>query len=110
QQAAVGAPGERLIMSALELADAAQSVVTEALAPHETIQVWPADKHLFHEGSAAEGVYLIHSGEVDLCFSSPRSGEEKALFIAGPGEILGLSCIVANRPHDCSATTRSECI
>jgi len=95
-------------MSALE--ETAHSTVAGVLAPHETIQVWPADKHLFREGAPVDGVFVIHSGEVDLCFSSPKSGEAKALFVAGPGQILGLSCVVANRPHDCTATTRSECI
>ena len=90
--------------------DTPQALVAEALAPYETIEVWPPGQKLFQEGDQAAGVYLVHSGEVDLCYSSPRSGEAKSLFVAGPGEILGLSCLVSNRPHDCSAATRSSCI
>lgn len=97
-------------MTAVDHAVTAQSIVAEAVAPHERIEVWPPGQQLFHEGDQVAGVYLLHSGEVDICCSSPRSGEAKSLFVVQAGEILGLSCIVGNRPHDCSATTRSSCI
>jgi CRP-like cAMP-binding protein len=93
-----------------ERVETPQAIVKEALAPFETIEVWPAGQQLFGEGETSAGVYLVHSGEIDLCFASPRSGEAKSLFSAGPGEVLGLSCIVSNRPHDCSATTRTPAI
>lgn len=62
---------------------------------------------LFREGDEPRGVYLVHDGRFDLVFSS-RSGFAKPLRTADSGQILGLSCIVSNRPHDCSATARSE--
>ena len=99
-----------MTVSVQELVETPQSLVGRAVAPYETIEVWPQGQQLFQEGDPAAGVYVLHSGEVDLCFASPRSGEAKSLFTVGPGEILGLSCVVANRPHDCSATTRSPCI
>jgi CRP-like cAMP-binding protein len=43
---------------------------------------------------------------LDLVFSS-RTGEAKALRVAEPGQILGLSCVIANKPHDCSATAKN---
>lgn len=86
------------------------SVVADLLAPYEKIESWPAGEVLFREGTRPEGVYFLHSGEVDLCFSSPRSGEARSLLIAGPGEILGLACVVSGRMHESSATTRATCI
>lgn len=85
-------------------------LVAEALAPFERVEVVPAGRQLFREGSQPDGVYFVHQGEVDLRFSSPRSGEARSLFTADAGQILGLTCIVSGRPHDCSATTRTVCV
>ena len=63
---------------------------------------------LFHEGDDADGVFVLHAGEVDLLFS-PRNGEPKALRHAEPGQILGLSCVVTGRRHDCTAIARTNC-
>jgi CRP-like cAMP-binding protein len=98
------------IDTALHTVETHNSVVADLLAPYETIEAWPTGKVLFREGSMPAGVYFLHSGEVDLCFSSPRSGEARSLLIAGPGELLGLTCVVSGRVHDSSATTRTPCI
>lgn len=86
------------------------SVVADLLSPYEKIESWPAGEVLFREGNHPEGVYFLHSGEVDLCFASPRSGEARSFLIAAPGEILGLACVVSGRSHESSATTRTTCI
>lgn len=78
----------------------------EHLASLEHIQRWPAGKTLFVEGEQPRGVYVIHSGEVEIVFSS-RSGVRKPLRVAGRGEVLGLGDAVSNREHDCTATTRT---
>ena len=97
-------------MTVIDRSETARKSLGAALAPHARIDVWPEQKALFEEGGQAAGVFVIHSGQVDLTFTTPRAGDCKSLFVAGPGEILGLSCVVANRPHDCSAMTRTECI
>ena len=86
------------------------STVDEVLAPYETIQMVPAGKVLFREGNDPRGVYYLHSGEVDLRFSSPKSGQTKTLLIAGPGEILGLTSVMSGYGHDSTATARTACI
>ena len=63
---------------------------------------------LFLEGESPAGVYVLRSGEVDLLFGA-RNGEVKALRVANPVQILGLSAVVMGRPHDCSATARTQC-
>ncbi len=95
---------------AVEVPQTFDSMIAETLAPHESIEIWPAGKALFREGTVPAGVHFLHAGEVDLCFSSPRSNEEKSLLLAEAGQILGLTSVVSGRTHDSSATTRTSCI
>lgn len=93
----------------IERLDGCNQSVLQTLAPYETVEAWPAGKQLFREGEWPRGVYVLLSGEVDLLFSS-RAGQTKPLRIAMAGQILGLSCIVSARLHDCSATARTSCV
>ncbi|HUP61935.1 MAG TPA: cyclic nucleotide-binding domain-containing protein [Thermoanaerobaculia bacterium] len=86
------------------------SSIAEMLSPYETVTSLPAGTVLFREGDEADGVYYLHSGEATLSFSSPRTRQARALLVASAGEILGVSCAVSGRKHDCSATTRSACV
>ena len=63
---------------------------------------------LFREGDEPEGVYVLQAGQADLLFSS-RNGEAKPLRVAQAGQILGLSCVVTHRVHDCTATAATPC-
>jgi CRP-like cAMP-binding protein len=67
-----------------------------------------AGEMLFAEGETPAGVYVLHAGEVELVFT-PRDGEPKPLRVVNPGRILGLSSVVMQHPHDCSAIARTEC-
>lgn len=87
-----------------------QQLVETALSPFESVQTLPGKKVLFREGDTPQGVWFLHDGEVDLVFASPRSGEAKALLVAEPGQLLGLTCIVSGRAHDCTATTRTPSV
>lgn len=85
------------------------TTVLQSLAPYELIETWPAGIVLFRESEDPAGVYVLLSGDVDLVFAS-RAGVVKPLRIAGAGQILGLSCVVSGRAHDCSATTRTSAV
>jgi CRP-like cAMP-binding protein len=76
------------------------------LFTHQAIEVWPEGRTLFYEGEDPRGVYVIHSGSVDLVFSA-KDGRAKTLRIANTGQILGLSSVFSHRPHDYTATVRS---
>lgn len=78
------------------------------LTSSETLQHRATGEMLFLEGESPAGVYVLHSGEVDLLFGS-RNGEVKALRVATPDQILGLAAVVMGRTHDCSATVRTRC-
>lgn len=73
----------------------------------EQIDRWPAGEIVFREGEKPGGVYILHSGTVDMVFSG-RNGVRKALRTALPGEIVGLSDAVSNNAHDCTATTHTN--
>jgi CRP/FNR family transcriptional regulator len=64
---------------------------------------------IFRESEAARGVYVVHSGEIDLVFHE-RDGQRRLLHVDDPGRILGLSAVVSGKPHDCSATTLTPCV
>jgi CRP/FNR family transcriptional regulator, cyclic AMP receptor protein len=81
-------------------------MIDQQLAEVEQIQRWPAGKMLFGEGDQPCGVYVVHSGEVELAFFGPN-GVRRTFRLARKGEVVGLSDAVSQRPHDCTATTRS---
>lgn len=60
---------------------------------------------LFSEGDPPRGVYIIHSGAVDLVYAA-RNGMTKPLQFAGEGQIVGLSSVVSGRVHDATAIVR----
>jgi len=87
---------------------ATMTTIADTLSEHETLERYGEGKVLFREGDEPRGVYIVRSGLVDLVFSG-RNGAAKPLRIAPEGAILGLSCVVSRRSHDCSATTRTSC-
>jgi CRP-like cAMP-binding protein len=85
-----------------------RSIIEKSLAEHETLVRFRTGETLFREGDKPRGVYVLHSGSVQLLFAG-KKGEAKPLREAQPGQILGLSCVVTQRPHDCTATAAKPC-
>src|SRR5258706_4887494 len=79
-----------------------RALLHELLADVGDITVHEPADVLFREDDPALGVYVIHSGEVDLIASLPGR-MPRAIRRAGPGEILSVSQVVAGRPHDATA-------
>jgi len=52
-----------------------------------------ADEYLFHEGDAAQQIYLIREGHVSLEIAAPGQGR-MAFQSAGPQSVVGLSWLV----------------
>ena len=84
-----------------------QTVMHDALAEIATLERCSAGKVLFRDGEEPRGIYILESGQVDLIYAS-RSGHTKPLRLATPGQILGVSDVVARRCHDCTATCRTS--
>ncbi|HET7437104.1 MAG TPA: cyclic nucleotide-binding domain-containing protein [Thermoanaerobaculia bacterium] len=84
------------------------SIIDSTLAGHETLLRFRTGETLFSEGDPPRGVYVLHSGTVQLLFAG-KNGNAKPLRETQPGQILGLSCVVTQRPHDCTATAAEPC-
>lgn len=65
------------------------------------LQRMAANTVLFGEGEVPAGVFILHSGEVDLVH------EHAATRTAQAGEILGLSAVISGRTHLSTAVART---
>ncbi|HEY1766698.1 MAG TPA: Crp/Fnr family transcriptional regulator [Terracidiphilus sp.] len=63
---------------------------------------------LFAEGDTARNVFVICFGQVKIS-STSREGKTMILKIAGPGDVLGLSAVLANVPHEVTAEAIEPC-
>jgi len=63
---------------------------------------------LFNEGDAARNVFVICFGHVKIS-STSRDGNTMILKIAGPGDVMGLSAVLANVPHEVTAEAIEPC-
>ncbi len=57
---------------------------------------------LFSEGDSARNVFLVCFGQVKIS-STSRDGKTMILKIAGPGDVMGLSAVLANVPYEVTA-------
>ena len=84
------------------------SVLEVPLAKFESLLSFQPGDALFREGEPPCGLFVLHSGMVDLLFAA-RNGNVKPLRVAGPGQILGLSAVIGNSDYDCTARARTFC-
>lgn len=63
---------------------------------------------LFSEGDAVRNVFVICSGQVKIS-STSREGKTMILKLAGPGDVLGLSAVLANISHEVTAEAIERC-
>lgn len=72
--------------------------------PHETLR---AGEYLFLLGDAADRLFLVVEGKMDLCFPLALGGVTKDISIelAGPGDTLGWSALV--KPHRFTLSARA---
>jgi CRP-like cAMP-binding protein len=79
-----------------------------ALTARETLQCQPPGTILFDEGEQPRGIYIVHSGAIELLFRT-RNGELKRVCSGAVGEILGLGSVVSCRPHEYTARAATTC-
>lgn len=72
------------------------------------VTAYPHGAVLFVEGQAPRGVYMICRGQAKLSVVSSE-GRTLILKIAGPGEVLGLSACVTDKPFEATVETLSPC-
>ena len=73
----------------------------------KSAQRFPRGALLFQQGSPAEGVYLVESGEVRVLLSTGKA-QRQLLEVAGPGTILGLSESMTAEKYRITAVAADE--
>lgn len=96
----------RAMVTAIE-APADVNVVERALIDLQQLRRHRPGTVLFREGDVAAGVYIIHSGTIELLATS-RTGAVTPVQTAEAGHIVGLSSVVSNHPYDASAVVRES--
>jgi CRP/FNR family transcriptional regulator, cyclic AMP receptor protein len=69
-------------------------------------QVLPPGSVVFNEGDAADYMYVIQAGSVQI--TRAVGAQEALLAVLGPGEFFGEMAIVNNRPRSATATTLED--
>jgi CRP/FNR family cyclic AMP-dependent transcriptional regulator len=67
-------------------------------------KLYPPNAVLFRQGQPADRIFILCEGKVKLSMQSDR-GDRLPLWIANPGEILGLSACVAGGCYEGTAET-----
>lgn len=70
-------------------------------------RTFPEGAVLFREGDAADHVYMVESGLVDLVVRQPDGGSLR-LGTVGPGEILGEMALIDDKPRMATARVAME--
>jgi CRP/FNR family transcriptional regulator, polysaccharide utilization system transcription regulator len=83
------------------------SDLLQALRGMKSAQRFQKGDTLFDQGSRAEGVYLVESGEVSMLLSTGRS-QRQLVDVAGSGTILGLSESMSAENHRITAVAADE--
>lgn len=87
------------------------NLTPEALKDYDGIGIMMSHARgakLFSEGDAARNVFVICFGQVKIS-STSRDGKTMILKIAGPGDVMGLSAVLANVTHEVTAEAIEPC-
>lgn len=69
---------------------------------------YAAKSMVFHQGDPYSNIYIVASGRVRISIFS-HDGQEKQLYIAGPGALIGEASCILEKPHANSATAITKC-
>lgn len=68
----------------------------------KVVQFYPRGQRIFHEGGPPLAIHCVHAGHVRLSKSVPHT-DDVVVRIAGPGDTLGLSAMLASEPYEVTA-------
>lgn len=68
----------------------------------------PAGSTIFHEGDTTNGVLILRSGHAKVTMNS-EEGRTVILYVAAPGELLGLSSSISGSSRQVSAVALEPC-
>jgi CRP/FNR family transcriptional regulator, cyclic AMP receptor protein len=87
------------------------NLTDEALKDYDRIGIMMSHARgakLFSEGDPARNVFVVCFGQVKIS-STSRDGKTMILKIAGPGDVMGLSAVLANVAHEVTAEAIEPC-
>lgn len=70
-------------------------------------EVFKKGEVIFKEDELPKGIYCIDKGSIKL-FKKSQTGEERIIYLATSGEILGLHSVVNNHPYASTAAVISD--
>ena len=68
----------------------------------------PGGSTVFQEGNEANGIFILRKGRTKVTMNS-ELGRTIILYLAAPGELLGLSSVISGTPRQVSAVTIEPC-
>ncbi len=68
----------------------------------------PTGSTIFHEEDEPKGVLILRKGRAKVTMNS-EEGRTVILYLAAPGEVLGLSSVISGKPHQVSAIAIEPC-
>ena len=77
-------------------------VAVQRLNEIKATAIYPKSAMLFIEGQQPRGLFVLCNGKAKLSTSS-REGKTVITAMSGPGDVLGLSAVVSNRPYEVTA-------
>jgi CRP/FNR family transcriptional regulator, cyclic AMP receptor protein len=68
----------------------------------------PGGSTVFQEGNEANGIFILRKGRAKVAMNS-ELGRTVILYLAAPGELLGLSSVISGTPRQVSVVTVEPC-
>src|SRR6266403_4569323 len=83
--------------------------VLKSFSSASHLSTYPGGAVLFVEGQMPRGALVLCSGKVKLSTTS-REGKVLVLKIVEPGEVMGLSAVIAEEAYEITAETLGPCL
>lgn len=75
---------------------------------HVTLEYFPKDHLIFHEGDPGDCVYIIKRGKVRVFHESDDPTEEKEVAMLGDNDVVGEMALISEKPRNATVKTVEE--
>ena len=75
---------------------------------HITLEYYPKDHVIFHEGDAGDCFYIIKHGMARVFHEAPNKVEEKEVAMFGDGDFFGEMALISDKPRNATVKTVEE--
>ena len=73
----------------------------------KTTNTYKPHQIIFYEGNQPYGMYCVSSGKIKI-YKMDNEGHQQIVRLAGPGDIIGYRCPLADEPYSATAETLEE--